>query len=158
MVRVVDDAGTQHGVMEIEKALDMAMNLGIDLVEVSPNADPPVCRLMDYGKFKYQQSKKQQNNTKTHHTAQTKEIKFRPFTGDHDLEVKVRHILDFLDHGHKVKITIVFRGRELRFKENGDKMLNKVIDEINDNGVIESEKRMEGRNMVMLVAPKKVNK
>lgn len=122
-------------------------------MEVSPNTDPPVCRMMDYGKFKYQQSKKQQKK-KTHHTVHTKEIKFRPFTGEHDLEVKVRHILEFLDKGDKVKITVVFRGREVQFKEHGENMLNKVIEAIGENGTIEKSMSMEGRNMVMMVAPK----
>lgn len=109
---------------------------------------------MDYGKFKYQQSKKQQKR-KTVHSVQTKEVKLRPFTGEHDLEVKVRHILEFLDRGHKVKINVVFRGREMRFREHGEVMLNKVIEYIEDNGVIEREARVEGRNMVMILAPRK---
>ncbi len=109
---------------------------------------------MDYGKYKYQQSKKH-NKKKTHHTVQTKEIKLRPFTDDHDLEVKVRHILEFLDKGHKVKITVVFRGREMRFKEYGFNILQRLTDEIQENGAIEREPKMEGRNMVMMLAPKK---
>ncbi len=109
---------------------------------------------MDYGKFKYQQSKKQQKR-KTVHSVQTKEIKLRPFTGEHDLEVKVRHMLEFLDRGHKVKVNVVFRGRELRFKEHGEAILNKVAEQIDENGVIEREARVEGRNMVMILAPRK---
>jgi len=142
------------GILDTRKALETANEQGFDLVEVSPNVDPPVCRMMDYGKYKYQQSKKTQKR-KTHHTVQTKEIKFRPFTGDHDLEVKLRHILEFLDKGDKVKITVVFRGRELQFKEHGETMLQKVIDAIGENGSIEKSITMEGRNMVMMVAPKK---
>ena len=106
---------------------------------------------MDYGKYKYQQSKKVQK--KSHHAAQTKEIKLRPFTGEHDLEVKLRHILEFLDRGSKVKITVVFRGREMRFREHGQTMMSRIIESIEDNGVIEREPRMEGRNMIMVVAP-----
>jgi len=109
---------------------------------------------MDYGKFKYQQSKKQQKR-KTVHTVQTKEIKLRPFTGEHDLEVKVLHMLEFLDRGHKVKVNVVFRGREMRFKEHGEAILQKVASQIEENGVIEREARVEGRNMVMMLAPRK---
>lgn len=109
---------------------------------------------MDYGKFKYQQSKKQQKR-KTVHSVQTKEIKLRPFTGEHDLEVKVRHMLEFLDKGHKVKVNVVFRGREMRFREHGDAVLQKVVTQIDENGVIEREARVEGRNMVMILAPRK---
>ncbi len=153
-VRVIDDEGNQLGILETKNALDIALEKGLDLVEVSPNSDPPVCRLMDYGKFKYQQSKKLQKK-KTHHTAQTKEIKLRPFTGEHDLEVKLRHLLDFLEKGSKVKITVVFRGREMRFKEHGQSALQRIIESIEGDGVIEREPRMEGRNMTMIVAPHK---
>ena len=109
---------------------------------------------MDYGKYKYQQSKKHQKK-KSHHAVHTKEIKVRPFTGEHDLEVKVRHILEFLDKGNKVKVTVVFRGRELRFKEHGINMLERITEQVIENGVIENEIKMEGRNMVMMLAPKK---
>ncbi len=109
---------------------------------------------MDYGKYKYQQSKKQ-NKKKSLHHVQSKEIKVRPFTGEHDLEVKLRHILDFLDKGHKVKVTVVFRGREHRFKEQGNRILTVIAGEIEENGIIESQAKMEGRNMIMMLAPKK---
>lgn len=111
---------------------------------------------MDYGKFKYQQSKKVQKK-KTQHTTQTKEVKLRPFTGDHDLEVKLRHILEFLDKGNKVKVTVVFRGREMRFREHGDTMLSRVIESINESGTLEREPQIEGRNMVAILAPKKTS-
>ncbi len=153
-VRVIDAEGKQLGVLATNKAMDIAVEQGLDLVEVSPNAEPPVCRLMDYGKYKYQQSKKVQKK-KTHHTSQTKEIKLRPFTGEHDLEVKLRHILEFLDRGSKVKITVVFRGREMRFKEQGQVMMSRIIESIEDSGVLEREPRMEGRNMVMMLSPHK---
>jgi translation initiation factor IF-3 len=154
MVRVIDAEGKQLGILDIKKALEIADDQGYDLVEVSPNADPPVCRLMDYGKYKYQLSKKLQKK-KSSHTVHTKEIKLRPFTGQHDLEVKLRHILEFLDRGNKVKITVVFRGRELRFKEHGENILKKIMEEISENGIVESAIKMEGRNMVMMIAPKK---
>jgi len=154
LLRVIDGEGNQLGIITNQKAQEVAAEQGLDLVEVSTNTDPPVCRLMDYGKFKYQQSKKQQKGKKVH-SVQTKEIKLRPFTGAHDLEVKVRHILEFLDRGHKVKVNVVFRGREMRFREHGDAILKKVAGFIEENGVIEREGRVEGRNMVMLLAPNK---
>ena len=110
---------------------------------------------MDYGKHKYQNSKKHQTKKKVVRAIQTKEIKLRPFTGAHDLEVKLRHILEFLDKGNKVKITLVFRGRELRFKEQGETQLKKLSDELLESGTVEREPKMEGRNMIMIVAPKK---
>ena len=109
---------------------------------------------MDYGKFKYQQSKKIQKK-KTHHTALTKEVKLRPFTGEHDLEVKLRHILEFLDKGNKVKITVVFRGREQRFRQHGFSILERLVESIDEAGVVEREPRVEGRNMIMMLAPVK---
>ncbi len=112
---------------------------------------------MDYGKFKYQQSKKNVKK-KTQHTVHTKEIKFRPFTGEHDLEVKMRHILEFLEKGNKVKITMVFRGREMRFKEQGRKLLQNISEELAEVGTIEQEAKSEGRNMIMMLAPKKKDK
>lgn len=109
---------------------------------------------MDYGKYKYQQSKKLQKQ-KAHHQIHIKEIKVRPFTGDHDLEVKIRHILEFLEKGNKVKITLMFRGRELNYKEYGESMLRRIIEAIGDKGVIEKDMTDEGRNMVMMVGPPK---
>jgi translation initiation factor IF-3 len=153
-LRVVDGEGNQLGILPNQQAQTIAAEQGLDLVEVSTNTDPPVCRLMDYGKFKYQQSKKQQKR-KTVHSVQTKEIKLRPFTGEHDLEVKVRHMLEFLDKGHKIKVNVIFRGREMRFREHGDAILQKVVAQIEENGVIEREARVEGRNMVMILAPRK---
>ena len=131
----------------------MAAEQGFDLVEVSPNVDPPVCRMMDFGKHKYQQSKKTQK--KPHHTVQTKEIKLRPFTGEHDFGVKMRHVIEFLEKGDKVKVTVVFRGRELQFKKQGEVMLAKVTETIGDHGVVEKNATMEGRSMIMMINPKK---
>lgn len=154
LLRVIDGEGNQLGIIPNQQAQELAAEQGLDLVEVSNNTDPPVCRLMDYGKYKYQQSKKQQKKV-TVHRVQTKEIKLRPFTGAHDLEVKVRHMLEFLDRGHKVKVNVVFRGREMRFREHGDAILQKVAGLIEESGVIEREARVEGRNMVMMLAPVK---
>ena len=153
-VRVIDAEGTQIGILDTRKAIEAANDQGLDLVEVSPNAEPPVCRFMDFGKYKYQQSKKLQKQ-KAQHVIHIKEIKVRPFTGDHDLEVKIRHILDFLDKGDKVKITLMFRGREMQFKEHGEAMLKRVIEAIGENGTIEKDMTCEGRNMVMMVGPAK---
>ena len=142
------------GILETHKALALANEQGLDLVEVSPTTDPPVCRFMDYGKFKYHQSKKQVQK-KTVHVVHTKEIKLRPFTDTHDLETKLRHTQDFLDKGNKVKVTVVFRGRERRFKELGEELINTIAEGILDHGVIEREAQLEGHNIVMMLAPKK---
>jgi translation initiation factor IF-3 len=151
---VIASEGEQLGILDVKEALETASNQGYDLVEVSPNADPPVCRFMDYGKYKYEQSKRQ-HKSKTQHTVQSKEIKLRPFTGTHDLEVKLRHVLEFLDRGNRVKVTVIFRGRELQFKEFGEKILKKIEAEVSENGVVEHAVKMEGRNMVMMLSPKK---
>ncbi|MCX5899445.1 MAG: translation initiation factor IF-3, partial [Proteobacteria bacterium] len=152
-VRVIDGEGEQLGILETRKAIELAAEQGYDLVEVSPNVDPPVCRMMDFGKHKYQQSKKTQK--KVHHTVHTKEIKLRPFTGEHDFGVKMRHVIEFLEKGNKVKITVVFRGRELQFKKQGEVMLEKVTGTIGEHGVVEKNATMEGRSMIMMVSPKK---
>ncbi len=153
-VRVIDADGKQLGVLHLREALDMAAEQGIDLVEVSPNTEPPVCRLMDYGKFKYQQSKKlHKKNVQS--SVHLKEIKLRPYTGKHDLEVKIRHILEFFDKGHKVKVSVMFRGREILHQEHGLSVLQQIIEAVKDSGIIEQETRMEGRNIVMILAPKK---
>jgi translation initiation factor IF-3 len=141
------------GILDVKKAQEIANEQGMDLVEVSPHVDPPVCRFMDYGKYKYQQSKKTQKK-KTQQTVQTKEIKLRPFTGEHDLEVKLRHILDFLDKGNRVKVTMVFRGRELKVKEQGSELLLKMAEQSAESGTVEREPKLEGRNLVMVLAPK----
>jgi len=153
-VRVIDADGKQIGILDTRKAIELANDQGYDLVEVSPTAQPPVCRFMDYGKYKYQQSKKLQKQ-KSHHQVHIKEIKVRPFTGDHDLEVKLRHILEFLEKGNKVKITLMFRGRELQYKEHGEAMLRRIIEAIGEQGIIEKDMTVEGRNMVMMVGPPK---
>ncbi len=150
----MDQDKNQLGILETSKAQELANEQGLDLVEVSPNTDPPVCRFMDYGKFKYQQSKKQVQK-KTVHVVHTKEIKLRPFTGDHDLETKLRHTQEFLEKGNKVKVTVVFRGRERRFKEQGEEIISKMTEGTADYGIIEREAKLEGHNIVMMLAPKK---
>ncbi len=155
-VRVINGQGVQLGVLPTSEALRMAREEGVDLVEVSPNAVPPVCRIMDYGKFKYQQQKKLIEAKKKHGLGamHIKEIKLRPRTDEHDLLIKINHIKRFLTHGDKAKINLMFRGREIGNPAMGKGLLDKIIAEIQDIGVVENPPRMEGRNMIMLLAPK----
>jgi translation initiation factor IF-3 len=133
----------------------MAADRELDLVEVSPTAVPPVCRIMDFGKFKYQQSKKLQEAKKKQVQVQLKEVKLRPKTDDHDLEFKVKHVKRFLDEGNKAKITMVFRGREITHTNLGLEILDQIAEELQEIAVIEVRPKMEGRSMYMIVAPKK---
>jgi len=143
------------GIMPLKEALDLAAKAGLDLVEISPTASPPVCRVMDYGKFRYQQSKKIQDARKSQTTIQIKEIRLRPKTEEHDLEVKIRHIKKFLQQNDKVKITMMFRGREISYADLGKKVMEKLRDALMDVGVIETHPRLEGRSMIMVIVPKK---
>ena len=141
--------------MAIQTALDLSDEDGMDLVEIAPNAEPPVCRIMDYGKFKYQQSKKLQEAKKRQSGGyQVKEIKVRPMTGEHDLRVKLRNITRFLEKRDKVKVSIMFRGREMAYAEQGSAILKRIAEEISDLGNVEQEPRREGRHMFMVLAPK----
>ncbi len=154
-VRVIGMEGNQLGIFATPDAINLAREAGCDLVEVSPNASPPVCRIMDYGKFKYQQSKKMnQGKRHTHSVAHIKEVKVRPRTDVHDLEVKIRNIKKFLTHGNKAKVTLMFRGREIAHPELGRGLMDRIAEEIQDIGVVESAPKLEGRNMIMLIAPK----
>lgn len=155
-VRVINFEGQQIGIIPLSEALRMAREEGYDLVEVSPTASPPVCRIMDYGKVKYQQSKKFHPSKKKHIHSVThiKEIKLRPHTEEHDLQFKMRNIKKFLSHGDKAKISLIFRGREIAHPELGEAILKRVIEEIQDSGVVEQPPKLEGRNMTMLLAPK----
>ena len=139
--------------MEIGQALDHAQELGLDLVEVAPNAKPPVCKIMDYGKFQYQQQKRDQEARKKQTTIQVKEVKFRPKTDDHDLETKVRHARRFLEAGNRCKMTVAYRGRELAYKERGKEILDRVFEMVKDIAKIDQEPRFEGRTMFMLLSP-----
>ena len=139
--------------MPIQQALKDADDAGLDLVEVSPQADPPVCRLIDYGKYKYQMSKKAHEAKKKQTVVHVKEIKLRTGTGEHDFQFKVRNMKRFLSGGDKVKISIFFRGREITHLDRGVEMLNKVADEVKDMGVIEQKPKLEGKSMTMLVGP-----
>jgi translation initiation factor IF-3 len=153
-VRVVGQDGQQLGVLSLKKALELAVQEELDLVEVAPNADPPVCKIMDFGKFKYQQNKRTQEAKKKQTVIQVKEVKVRPKTDEHDLQVKIRHIKRFLEQKDKAKVTILFRGREIAYTDQGMKVLERIREEVKDDAVVEQSPRMEGRNMVMILAPK----
>jgi len=153
-VRVIEE-GQQLGIMSLTEALEMAAKASLDLVEVAPNSTPPVCRIMDYGKFRYQQSKKQQVAKKSQSIIQVKEIRIRPKTDDHDLQVKIKHIKKFLTQNDKVKITMMFRGREMAYTDLGKKIMEEVQRALADVCIIDQHPRLEGRNMVMMVSPKK---
>lgn len=135
--------------------MNLAESQHLDLVEVSPTAVPPVCRIMDYGKFKYQQSKKQQEARKKQIQIQLKEIKLRPKTDEHDIQFKIKHARRFIEEGNKAKISVVFRGREITHTEIGSQALEKFVKELEDIAIIEVRPKMEGRNMFIIVAPKK---
>jgi translation initiation factor IF-3 len=152
-VRVIGPSGEQLGVLPIDQALARAQEEGMDLVEVSPLAKPPVCKIMDYGKFKYLEKKKQSEAKKKQVVVQLKEVKFRPRTEEHDYEVKLRKIREFLGEANKARVTVMFRGRELSHRELGQKVLQRIIDDMKEMAVIESVPRMEGRQMFMILAP-----
>nr|WP_231117135.1 translation initiation factor IF-3 [Pseudodesulfovibrio alkaliphilus] len=154
-VRVVDEDGEQLGVLDTRDALDRAREKGLDLVEVAPNADPPVCKIMDYGKFKYQQQKKLQEAKKKQTVIKIKEVKFRPKTDEHDYQTKLGKILKFLDDGDRCKVTVFFRGREIVHKDRGLKMLERVVTDTAEIAKVESRPMSEGRTMTMMLAPVK---
>ncbi|WP_093515488.1 translation initiation factor IF-3 [Stigmatella erecta] len=152
-VRVVGAAGEQLGVLSIEAALERAQSEGFDLVEVNPMAKPPVCKIMDYGKFKYEEKKKASEAKKKQVVVHLKEVKLRPKTEEHDYEFKVRNVKRFLEEGNKAKVTIVFRGREITHKELGSAILDDVNKDLKEVAVVEQAPRMEGRQMFMILAP-----
>jgi len=153
-VRVIGHDGKQIGILPLKEAMKLAEEQGLDLVEVAPQATPPVCRIMNYGKYKYQQSKKIQEAKKHQTVIQVKEVKIRPRTEEHDLQFKLRHAKRFLSEGNKVKVSMLFRGREIAHPEMGRELLDRIIAELKDLMVIEQAPRLEGRSMVMLLAPK----
>jgi translation initiation factor IF-3 len=154
-VRLISAEGEQMGILTLQEALSEAEEVGLDLVEVAPNADPPVCRIMDYGKFKYQARKKAQEAKKKSRASQLKEIKFRPHTDDHDLGFKVRNIKKFLDQKDRVKVTVFFRGREMAYMDAGVRLLNRVADDVEEIGAVEQPPTREARNrMTMVIVPK----
>jgi translation initiation factor IF-3 len=152
-VRLIDDEGRQIGIIPTREALEMARERGLDLVEVAPNASPPVCRLMDYGKFRYEQSRKERDSRRNQHVIKLKEVRIEPKIGDHDLETKGRQAAKFLDAGDKVKLTVLFRGRSITHPELGKELLERLAVQLQDHGLIEQSARMEGRTMTMHMAP-----
>jgi len=155
-VRVIADDGEQLGIMPIEEALATAEGEGLDLVEVAPTARPPVVRIMDYGKFKYEEARKARQARKKQHQILIKEVKFRPGIEPHDFDFKIRHARRFLEEGNKVKVTMMFRGRQIAHPEAGREVMVKVAEVLDDLGKVEQMPSMEGRTMIMVVAPKKV--
>jgi translation initiation factor IF-3 len=154
-VRVIDSEGEQAGVMGIAAAIELAKDVGLDLVEVSPMADPPVCRIMDFGKYLFEQNKKNQSAKRKQKQVHIKEIKFRPGTDEGDYQIKLRKLIEFLEDGDKTKITLRFRGREMAHKELGAQLLARVRDDLEEYGTVEQMPQMEGRQMVQVIAPKK---
>lgn len=154
-VRLVAEDGEQVGIVSVHEALGMARGRGLDLVEVAPQASPPVCRIMDYGKFRFESRKQQKGRVKVNRAGQVKEVKFRPRTDDHDIEYKVRNLLKFLANGQKVKVTLSFRGRERsRMDMYSADFLPKVLELIGDAGVVEQAPRQEGNVVSLMIAPK----
>lgn len=154
-VRVIDADGEQVGVIKTEEALALAREAGLDLVEVSPNATPPVCRVMDYGKYRFEANKQQQKAKKKQKQIQVKEIKFRPRTEEGDYQTKVRKLREFLDNGDKAKVTLRYRGREFAHQELGLELLKRVAADLEELSTVEQMPKMEGRQMVMMLSPKK---
>jgi len=154
---VVASDGEQIGVMGTRDALARAQEEGMDLVEIAPQADPPVCRIMDWGKYRFEQSKKAQAARKKQKQIQIKEVKFRPGTDDHDYDVKMRNLRRFIEEGDKVKVTLRFRGREMAHQELGLEILQRVEKDMAEETVVEQRPRMEGRQMVMMLSPKKTS-
>jgi len=157
-VRVINDEGEQLGVIPTSEALAMAEERGLDLVEVSPKARPPVCKIMDYGKYMYQLNKRAKEAKKRQHVTVVKEVKMRPKIEPHDYDFKVRHAREFLAAGDKVKMTVIFRGRELAHKELGRRLMERAIEDLSDAANVEVAIRAEGRSMVMVLAAKPVTK
>lgn len=153
-IRLIGSDGAQLGLFSIEGALKLAEEEGLDVVEVSPNAEPPVCKIMDYGKFKYQQSKKLHDSKKNQVVIQLKEVKFRPMTDDHDFDFKLKHIRRFIEDKNKAKVTVTFKGREMAHSEHGAAVLQRVIKETADVATVEQGFKMEGRAMHLILAPK----
>ena len=154
-MRVIGPENDQLGILSIEEALRQAEEVGLDLVEVAEKADPPVCKIMDYGQFKYQQSKRQHEAKKNQKVVHLKEIKLRPKTEEHDFQFKLKHAIDFVEEGDKVKVTVMFRGREMSHQDLGRRLMEKFVEHIGEIAQVESPAKMEGRTLSMILAPKK---
>jgi translation initiation factor IF-3 len=153
-VRVISPEGEQLGILPIEEALALARERDLDLVEVAPNERPPVCRIMDYGKYKYQQAKRSQEAKKRQKVVQTKEVKMRPKTEEHDYQFKMRHARRFLEEGNKVKVTVLFRGREMDHIQLGQRLVDRIITDCKDVSAVEQTPRMEGQTLSLILMPK----
>lgn len=153
-VRVIGSDGEQLGIMSGREAQQLAYEKHLDLVEIAPTAKPPVCRIMDYGKYRYEQQKREKESRKKQKTFDIKEVKLRPGIEEHDFNVKFKNAVRFLEDGDKVKVTIMFRGRELSHPELGEVLLNKMAAQIKEMAVVERQPKLEGKNMIMIVAPK----
>jgi len=154
-IRLIGAEGENVGVVTPREAMTMAEEAGLDLVEISPNANPPVCKIMDFGKFKYEQQKREAEARKKQKTIEIKEVKFRPGTDVHDYDVKMRNVVKFLENGDKVKVTLRFRGREMAHQDLGLELLNRVRTDVGELGKVENMPKLEGRQMVMMIAPAK---
>ncbi|WP_413782801.1 translation initiation factor IF-3 [Thalassovita sp.] len=152
-IRLIGADGENVGVVSPQQALDLAEKAGLDLVEISPNATPPVCKIMDFGKFKYEQQKRESEARKKQKIIEVKEIKFRPNTDTHDYEVKMRSVIKFLENGDKVKVTLRFRGREMAHQNLGRELLERVAEDVKEIGKVEHMPKMEGRQMIMMIGP-----
>lgn len=152
-VRVIGKAGEQIGILSIHEALLMAENEGLDLVEIAPGSVPPVCKIINFGKFRYDQTKREKENKKAQHQVKVKEVKFKPNTDDHDLATKVAHAKDFLAKGNKVKATCTFRGREMAHPEIGERLMQRFCTSLEDVGVLEAPTKMFGRILIAVLAP-----
>jgi len=154
-IRVIDEEGEQLGIMETRDALDLAQEKGLDLVEVAPNARPPVCRIMDHGRFKYEQSKKQKKAKAKSHQQRVKMIKFRPKTEEHDYDFKKKHIVEFLEAGDKVKVVVQFRGREMAYQDRGMRIVTRLLEDLDESALVVDPPRMEGNTLSLMLMPSK---
>ena len=153
-IRVTDVEGNSLGIMQVREALNMAMEQHLDLVEIAPKANPPVCRIMDFGKYRYEQQKREKEARKKQKVISVKEVKLRPNIEQHDFDVKLKNAVRFLEEGNKVKVTIMFRGRELSHPDLGREILGRVAEQLKDSVSIERDAKLEGKNMIMILAPK----
>ena len=152
-IRLIGADGENVGVVPPQRGMELAEQAGLDLVEISPNANPPVCKIMDFGKFKYEQQKRESEARKKQKTIEVKEVKFRPNTDTHDYDVKMRNVIKFLEKGDKVKVTLRFRGREMAHQNLGRELLERVAEDIKELGKVENMPKMEGRQMIMMIGP-----
>lgn len=157
-LRLIDAEGQQVGVVSAKEALKLADESNLDLVEIAPNANPPVCKIIDFGKFIYEQQKRDKIQKKKQHVTVLKEIRLHPNTDTHDFDFKARHAANFIDDGNKVKVSVIFKGRELAYKEHGEELLKRFIETLADSAKLENEIKFEGRTMHAILAPIKIKK